>query len=105
MLNSSDYNDIKLCEAPKNVAVYSGFYVIKNRIKQTDDVNKNVGKLIKDAVETKQFNDYIKVIGKSKKRWILLIYNKRFRKIFELFLSNLILFKNYNIFIVDKSKE
>lgn len=61
-----DYNDIKLCEAPKNVAVYSGFYIIKNGIKQTDDINKKVGKLIKDAVETKQFNDYIKVIGKSK---------------------------------------
>lgn len=59
-------NDIRVCEAQKNVAVYSGFYVIKNDMEQTDEESKELKIQIETAMKDDLFFEYLNVVGKSK---------------------------------------
>lgn len=59
-------DDIRLTEAQKNVAVYSGFYITQVGMQQTDEANKRLKSLIEQAMTDNLFMEYLEVVGKPK---------------------------------------
>lgn len=59
-------DDIRVCEVQKNVAVYSGFYVIKDGMEQTDEANQELKKQVETAMKDNLFFEYLSVVGKPK---------------------------------------
>lgn len=61
-----DSNDIVLRQLPPKTAVYSGYYIIRNGMIQSEAGMKQLFHQVEDALKTNLFIDYIKSIGKSK---------------------------------------
>ena len=83
-----DKEDIRICEAQKNVAVYSGFYVIRNDMEQTDEASKELKIQIETAMKDDLFFEYLNVVGKPKNGGYYTFTTKDLEKYLNYFYEN-----------------
>ena len=83
-----DKEDIRICEAQKNVAVYSGFYVIRNDMEQTDEASKELKTQIETAMKGDLFFEYLNVVGKPKNGGYYTFTTKDLEKYLNYFYEN-----------------